>query len=304
MAIALKEGRAVRGREIIVERPDGVKRNIMPYPDPIFDSSGAVVEAVNLLVDITELKEQEKAIQESEKRYKKIADELQLALKTEEEFLSIASHELKTPITSIKLFIEVLKDSDDSTPASQKEYILNRMQSQVNRLTSLVQELLDASRIKSGNLDLHIEEASINELADEIVTDLRSTITTHTFNIHKRGNTKVTCDSNRIEQVINNLLTNAVKYSEPATAINIFIKERKSDVQVSVHDCGKGIPPELMSKIFDRFFRAHGKNKGMLSSVGLGLYISKDIIEKHHGKIWAESVLGKGSTFHFTLPKV
>jgi signal transduction histidine kinase len=304
MAIALKEGHTVRGREIIVERPDGVRRNIMPHPDPVFDSSGALVEAVNLLVDITELKEKESVIQESEKRYKQIANELQTALKTEEEFLSIASHELKTPITAIKLFIEVLQDSDESTSGFQKENILNRMQMQVGRLTKLVQELLDASSIKSGNLLLHLEEASINEMVDEIVNDLRSTITSHTFNIHTTANIKVKCDKYRIEQVINNLLTNAVKYSDTASAINIFIEDCESNVQVSVQDFGNGIPSELMPRIFDRFFRAHGKNKGMLSSVGLGLYISKDIIQKHGGKIWAESVPGKGSTFHFTLPRV
>src|SRR5450432_370056 len=126
MAITLKEGRSVRGKEIIVERPDGQRRNVMPYPDPIFDSSGLVVEAVNMLVDITDLKQKEIALRESEDKYRQLAAELQFALKTEEEFISIASHELKTPITTINAFLQVLLEMHPELEDNRTNYMLTR----------------------------------------------------------------------------------------------------------------------------------------------------------------------------------
>lgn len=303
MAIALKDGRSVRGKEIIVERPDGQRRNIMPYPDPIFDSSGAVIEAVNMLVDITDLKQKENALRESEDKYRKLAAELQISLKTEEEFISIASHELKTPITSINAFLQVLLQMYPAQQDSRTNYMLTRSKAQVDRLISLIRELLDVTKIKAGKLEFNFEDICLNDIVDDVIRDHSSTITSHTIIKTGESSSRIRCDRSRIEQVIGNILTNAVKYSKNADTIIIGMHEDEKNIQVDMQDFGIGIDKENLPKVFGRFFRAHGRDGGMLSSLGLGLYISADIIQRHHGKIWVDSEFGKGSVFHFSVPK-
>ena len=303
MAITLKEGRSVRGKEIIVERPDGQRRNVMPYPDPIFDSSGAVVEAVNMLVDITDLKQKETALRESEDKYRKLAAELQISLKTEEEFISIASHELKTPITTINAFLQVLLEMHPELNDQRTNYMLTRSKAQVDRLISLTRDLLDVTKIKAGKLDLNFEDVCLDNIVDDVINDLSSTISSHTIIKTGESNSKVKCDKSHIEQVISNILTNAAKYSKNADKIIVSINEDEKNIQVDIQDFGMGIAKKNIPKVFDRFFRAHGKDGGMLSSLGLGLYISADIIKRHNGKIWVDSEIGKGSVFHFSLPK-
>lgn len=303
MSVALKEARPVRGREIVVERPDGVKRHIMPHPDPIFDSSGALVAAVNLLVDITHLKQKENDLRESEEKYKKLTEELQAALKTEEEFISIASHELKTPVTCINVFLQLLLKMYPVGNGNSTHYMLERSKAQLDRLISLIKELLDVTKLRAGKLDLNFEKVSINNILDDVIHEHSSTIPTHA--VIKQGHTDsiIRCDKGRIEQVISNLLTNAAKYSPDSDKIVVTIGEDDTNVQVSIQDFGIGIAPENLLKVFERFFRAQYTDGQILSSLGLGLYISADIIARHNGKIWVDSEVGKGSVFHFSLPK-
>ena len=227
---------------------------------------------------------------------------LQLALNTEEEFLSAASHELKTPITSISAFIQVLQSIYPETSIEkQTHYIVTRIKFQVDRLIRLMGDLLDATKIRTGTLKLNIEEISLDEVVDNLIRDYSFPVTTHT--ITKRGARigKVSCDKDRIQQVISNLLDNAIKYSPGADSIIISTGRDENNAIFSVQDFGTGIETESKNKIFDRFFRAH-EDSGNLSSLGLGLYISADIIRRHNGKIWVDSEPGKGSTFHFSLP--
>jgi signal transduction histidine kinase len=228
---------------------------------------------------------------------------LQLALKTEEEFLSAASHELKTPITSINAFIQILQSIYPETSIEkQTHYIVTRIKFQVDRLIRLMGDLLDATKIRTGTLKLNVEEVSLDQVVDNLIRDYSFPVTTH--KIIKKGSIigKVSCDKDRIQQVISNLLDNAIKYSPTSDNIIISTGRDKNNVLFSVQDFGTGIEPESKNKIFDRFFRAHGEDSGNLSSLGLGLYISADIIKRHNGKIWVDSEPGKGSTFHFSLP--
>lgn len=257
-----------------------------------------------MLVDITDLKQKENEIRESEVKYKKLTEELQTALHTEEEFISIASHELKTPITSINAFLQVLLQMHPELKDDRTNYMLTRSKAQVDRLINLIRELLDVTKIKAGKLDLNFEEVCLNNILDDVIHDHSSTISSHTIIKTGDSNCKVKCDRGRIEQVISNLLTNAAKYSTNADKIIVTLQENKNDIQMDVQDFGMGIAKENLPKVFNRFFRAHGTDGGMLSSLGLGLYISADIINRHNGKIWVDSKVGKGSTFHFSLPKL
>lgn len=303
MAIALKEGRPVRGIEIMVERPDGQRINVMPYPDPVFDRSGNIVESINMLVDITDIKKKENELRESENKYRILAEVLQSALKTEEEFISIASHELKTPITSLNLYLQVLLQAHTIGDDDNTTHLLKRSKVQVDRLIKLLGDLLDATKIKAGKLALNFEDVCLNGMLEDVINDYSSTLSAHSIIKTGKSTTLVRADKSRIEQVLTNLLTNAVKYSPRSNKIIVSISEDENNVKVSVQDFGIGISKKNLDKVFNRFFRAHVDDGEMLSSLGLGLYISSDIISRHHGKIWVDSDQGKGSTFYFSLPK-
>lgn len=262
-------------------------------------------EALNLELE-SKIKTAEQSSRKSEQLTKyldNVRAKLQQALKTEEDFLSVASHELKTPVTSISAFIQILLNVyPEASEEKQTHYILKRTKFQIDRLIRLMGDLLDATKIKSGKLDLNVEEVGLDNIIDELIRDYSSTHTSH--KIIKKGfsSGKVRCDKHRIEQVISNLLDNAIKYSPNSDNIIITTGTDKNNILFSVQDFGIGIEPESKNKIFDRFFRAHGEDSGGLSSLGLGLYISADIIKRHNGKIWVDSEPGKGSTFNFSLP--
>ena len=229
---------------------------------------------------------------------------LQQALKTEEQFISIACHELKTPVTSINAFIQILQENYLQGPMDDRtSHILSRTKFQVDRLIRLIDNLLDVAKIASGKLDLNIEEVYLDKIIDEQIQDYSTTIKSH--KLSRKGNSlsKIKCDKDRIEQVISSLLANAIKYSLASDKIIISLDEDLENVHVNIQDFGIGIESASKSKIFDHFYRAHGKDSGKVSSLGLGLYICEDIIKRHNGKIWVDSEIGKGSTFHFSLPK-
>lgn len=237
------------------------------------------------------------------KKMDNVQAELELALKTEEEFLLAASHELKTPVTSINAFIQVLQSIyPETSKETQTHYIVTRIKFQVDRLIRLMGNLLDARKIRSGTLRLNVEDVSLDKVVDNFIRDYSFPVTTH--KIMKRGciTGKVRCDKDRIEQVIGNLLDNAIKYSPTSGNIIITTGTDINNVLFSVQDFGVGIEARFKNTIFDRFLRTHGGDSGNLSSLGLGLYISADIIKQHNGNIWVDSEPGKGSTFHFSLP--
>ena len=233
----------------------------------------------------------------------KAREQLQNALKTEEEFLSIASHELKTPITSINAFVDLLLQSFPETKDKQVNYFLTRVKSQVQRLLTLIKELLDVTKIKAGKLELVFSEVQLKDLMDEMMLDFSSSNKSHIIINNDIPDMVIRCDKNRIEQVISNLLANAVKYSPGTDTILLNVTDHPENIQIDIQDFGIGIAEKNQGKVFDKFFREHSGDTGMLSSLGLGLYICADIVRRHDGKIWVDSNIDKGTTFHFTLPK-
>jgi signal transduction histidine kinase len=218
-----------------------------------------------------------------------------------DEFMSIASHELKTPITSMKASLQILERfTKDSEEGRQMHPFIFNANKQVNRLTDLVKDLLDVTKIQSGKLQIKKEPFLLNELIREVVAE-NSQALPHEYVIESLPDTYVNADTTRIYQVIENFLSNAAKYSSNADRIVIWSEVDDTNVKVSVKDFGAGIPENKIPYLFDRFYRIE-ETRHTVQGLGLGLYICREIVENHGGSIGAESEIGKGSTFWFSLP--
>jgi PAS domain S-box-containing protein len=218
------------------------------------------------------------------------------------DFISIATHELKTPVTSIKAYAEVLERrfirAGDSASAEQ----LGKMNAQLGKLTSLISDLLDVTKIESGQLQMQPETFEFDALINEIVEELQRTTEKHSLTVTESVKKKITADRERIGQVLTNLISNAIKYSPHTKKILIMPSLRAGEITVCVQDFGVGIHKAKQGKLFDRFYRVSGPTDNTFPGLGLGLFISSEIIRRHGGRIWVESTLGKGSKFYFSLP--
>ena len=220
-----------------------------------------------------------------------------------DEFISLASHELKTPVTTLKGFAQLLlrrlKNQNDPHLLEP----LNKMVAQLDKLTLLINDLLDISRIQAGKLTFREESFDLADLVQEVVENLQETMPTHRLLIQRSEPAPIYGDRERIGQVLINLLTNAVKYSPCAQEVLITLECAGSEAIVSVQDFGMGIPPDQLSRIFERFYQVSSVPRDKrLTGLGIGLYISHEIVQRHQGRFWVESEVGQGSTFHFTLP--
>ena len=225
------------------------------------------------------------------------------SLSIRDNFLSIASHELKTPITAINLHLYAARKAIQNEKKSKYDRHIKNVQLQIEKLVSLIDDLLDVSKIQSGKLKISKENTNINQLTREVVQVMR--VTSQDYKITLKGNIKnnILCDRDRISQVLTNLLSNAIKYSPKKKKVDVILTEDKENIGVSVRDFGIGIKKSDQKMIFKRFYRVEGEEEKTFKGFGLGLYICSEVIKQHKGKIWVESTRGKGSTFHFTLPK-
>ena len=250
---------------------------------PIFDEKGQVQFAVNIFGDLTERMELEQR---------------------KDDFIGMASHELKTPITSLKGFAQLLKRKLEKQGLPESVAMLNKMEIQLTRLTNLISDLLDVSKIRAGKLDYAEETIDIDALVHDIADTIQQISTTHTITIHGASGAHIVGDSNRLGQVFTNLISNAVKYSPQADQVDIYLAASQNTVTVSVRDYGIGIPKEHQHKIFDRFYRVSEVDDRTFPGLGMGLYISSEIVKRHGGRLWIESAEGKGATFFISLPLV
>ena len=222
----------------------------------------------------------------------------------------MASHELKTPITSIKGYVQLLlnafdkqKDETKALPPLLVRSSLISVDKQVTRLTRLISELLDLSKIETGTLELRKEKFSLNELAIETIEDILYTNSSHHINLYHDFHSYVYADRDRIGQVMINFLTNAIKYSPASTRIDVTLYQfAKDEIAFSVKDFGIGRDKEEQQKIFERFYRSKGKEEQTYPGFGIGLFIANEFVQKHGGRMLVESEKGKGSIFTFTLP--
>lgn len=218
------------------------------------------------------------------------------------DFLSMASHELKTPLTSMKMFIDLLRKHIENTNLTKPKYFAKRVYDQANRLTELTNDLLDVSRIETGKLKLQKEKFAFNSFVEEIVEGIQATTDDHTIKVIHNPKLTLVADRYRLYQVLVNLLTNAIKYSPKAKDIIVDIKKDKKYITVSVQDFGIGIRNDQQKRIFDRLYQVTDPEEKTYPGLGLGLYISKEIIQRHEGTIGVESKKGLGSIFYFKLP--
>jgi PAS domain S-box-containing protein len=227
--------------------------------------------------------------------------------KRKEDFLKMVSHELKTPITSIKGYVQLLLNLMDNNkvkvPAAfPLKPSLERIDNQIVRLTRLISEILDLSRLEENKLELKKEVFDLNHLVEQTVQDIKLTNTQHHMRIFHTHRTRVFADKDRIGQVLINFITNAIKYSPESHHIEIHIlKEEEDKVAVSIRDKGIGIEEKFHSNIFKRFYRIGVEGEETYAGFGIGLYLANEVIERHDGYIRLESKKGEGSNFTFVL---
>ncbi len=223
-------------------------------------------------------------------------------------FLSIASHELKTPITSIRgqaqfAIRRLAKQKNTSPEIAGISTTLEKINEQTTRLTTLIDELLDVSSMRAGKVELHKREFEFVALCQGIVED-QQLLTGRTITLTSETPTMpIIADRDRLSQVVTNLITNAVKYSPDASEVLLRLSQSDKHVCLEVQDFGKGIADKQLPHIFDTFYRTPDAQASSKFGLGLGLAICKDIVERHGGRIWVQSKSGKGSTFSVELPK-
>jgi PAS domain S-box-containing protein len=269
---------------------------------PLHDASGIAkrpIGVVAVLNDVTSIKQVERL---------------------KDDFVSVVSHELRTPLTAIKGYTQHLvrrmerrlrkarTGSENSTlvnelPESYDLHSLNIVQSQTEHLERLVNDLLDLSQVQWGKLNLHYETFYLADVLAESVRSAQASAELHTvyLDIQAQGTT-IMADRMRVEQVIGNILDNAIKYSPHGGKVTVRLENRDKEYQVSIIDEGIGVSAEQFDHIFERFYRVHNTTIQQYSGIGLGLYVAKAIINGHGGQIWFTNNQSNGSTFHFTLP--
>lgn len=228
----------------------------------------------------------------------KLFEEIKALSSKKDEFIALASHELKTPLTTIKGFLQIIAKKNKDTVG---KLFIDKSLYQVEKLNSLISDLLDVSKIEAGKLEFHTESVDLVRLLKDVMETFPYTNRSHKI-IFDDTNEKlfVTADKQRMEQVVINLLTNAIKYSPKANRVYVSIKKDGDFVSVRVKDEGIGLKDEHLMKIFNRFYRADGV--GNVSGLGIGLFLTKEIIDRHDGTILVTSEYGKGSEFLFSLP--
>lgn len=245
--------------------------------------------------------EQSRALNEMQTKLLEEIEFRKEAERKKDEFISIASHELKTPMTSIKGYIQLLERSLDKEDLETTRVRLHKVQNQVEKLNLLVADLLDISKIESGKLKFNKKYFSFDKILDHIIEVMQQANPEVEFLKKGQITTEIFGDEMRIEQVIINFITNAIKYAPDSDEVHITSELCGDEIYFSVRDFGIGMAKEHQQQIFDKFYRVEETSE-RFQGLGIGLYICQEIIERHEGKIGVTSEPDKGSEFYFTIP--
>ncbi|MBE7176182.1 MAG: PAS domain S-box protein [Mucilaginibacter polytrichastri] len=274
--------------KIRIRRKDGQFRWVLAQSNPVFD-----VNFQGYIGSFTDITEQHLA-QEATK----------MLMQKKDEFMSIASHELKTPITTMKASLQLAQRLiSNKANGEQISTFVERANNQVSKLAILVNDLLDVTKIQAGKMQLTLSRFLMREVIEDSIAQVQHDSTHHVITVSGDPDIAVEGDRHRLEQVMTNFLSNAIKYSPDANDVQIHISHTKKKVRVAVQDFGIGIPGDRSNYVFDRFFRVQESSQ-KFSGLGLGLYISAEIIQRHHGEVGVDSQEGEGSTFWFEMPLI
>lgn len=279
VTISLKSGAPVYDHEIGIQPLKGERFYISINAAPIKDEHGDTIAGIATFMDVTHRR---KMIQKKD------------------EFISVASHELKTPITSLKASLQMLNRVNTDTNSELFHKLMTQANKSMTRVSTLIEDLLNASKFTGGQLHLNKTRVNLARLIRGCCEDIRMEAKYH-IRIEGDETLEVNADPNKIDQIVINFINNAVKYAPDSLEINVYIVKKDGMACVSVTDEGPGIKPEKIPHLFERYYRVDTAGR-QYSGLGLGLYISSEIVKKHHGKIGVESEFGKGSTFWFALP--
>jgi PAS domain S-box-containing protein len=289
------EGRVVDW-ESTFKRKDGTVFSAILNAD-IIDRDGQKLNLTTLR-DITERKVAEEKIRKQNVQLKKLD-----GVKTD--FLNTTSHELRTPVSSIKGYIQMLLKHTLGDITEEQKKALEVVLRNTNRLDSLIQDILDISRLESGTMKFIPEKTDVMKMINEVAETMQTSADVKRIKINSDIQKEIPdlmIDSERIKQVLINLVDNAIKFSPDDSMILIKAKKEKGEVVFEVQDFGRGIPKNKQNKIFDRFYQVDSGTDRKFGGIGLGLTISKKIIDTNGGQIWVDSIVGKGSSFKFSLP--
>jgi PAS domain S-box-containing protein len=279
----LRRGIRIQHFETVRVRKNGTRVNVSLSISPVKDASGKIFGAAKIARDITRQKEIEQR---------------------KDDFISMASHELKTPVTSIKGFTQLLARRFQRLGDEESLRFLARMDTQLNKLTKLIGDLLDLSKIQAGRLEYREEPFELDKLVEEIIENVQGTTSTHALILDAPAQEHICVlgDRDRVGQVFINLLTNAIKYSPKADRVLLQVTKEGNNAVVRVQDFGVGIAPDYQEQIFERFYQINEPDVKTYPGLGIGLYITREIVERHHGHIEVSSKKGEGTTFSVFLP--
>jgi PAS domain S-box-containing protein len=278
----IKRGERVAHYETVRVRKDGTRLDISLTVSPIRDDAGVITGASAVARDITESKELDRR---------------------KNEFLSLASHELKTPVTVIKGFSQYALKFATGTENRKLLLALKGIDENTNHIARLISDLLDVSRIERAFLPIYPVEFDLLLLVQEVIEGVELTTPDLVYTFESPDEpVVVVADSQLIRQVVNNLVENAIKYSRDVPRVEVRVTVSEGEVITSIRDFGIGIPEEEQARVFERFYRARNAGHRSRNGLGLGLFITQGIVARHGGTIWLESVEEAGTTFYFSLP--
>ena len=265
-----------------LSRPGGEGTPVGVTYAPIFDRQQRLVNLVANVHDITRFREAEQ-------------------LKST--FISVISHELKTPVSLIKGYADTLLREDADWNKETINTSLVVIEEEADRLTNLIDNLLDASRLQAGGLQLNLTTVQLDQLSEQMAIKFQTQTDKHELSVDfPQDFPPIAGDAERLRQVLSNLISNAIKYSQDGGPVTIKGRLSQTDVIVTVTDSGAGLPTGELDRVFDRFHRASTSATERSQGAGLGLYLTRAVIEAHHGRIWVDSKPGQGAVFHFTIP--
>jgi PAS domain S-box-containing protein len=294
MAVALKEDRPIRGQEAELERPDGTRGVFVAYPTPLHDDEGQMVGAVNVLVDVTERRKAEEALRAA-------ADALAASNTVKDEFLGLVSHELRTPVTTIFGNAHLLRGRAGLLATEDAESMLTDIADESNRLLGIIENLLLLTRLGSGTPS-DLEPQLIAHVTRTAVDAYQKHHPNRSIELNVgQGQMVVEADRGHLEMLLDNLLTNATKYSPASTTIEVVVASNDHEASVTVMDRGIGIGDADTAQLFTAFYRTEAA-KVRSSGLGIGLAVCQRIVNSLGGRIWARPREGGGTEAGFALP--